>query len=261
MKDPERLCDRPRDDLGATLLCSLRSDAPSRDSRKRAMAGALTAAAALKTTSGVAASGLASSLVAWAISGALLGGAVSGGAIWLHGQVAPQHTGHTSAAMPPMPTAPRQVATPAPIASPSKEESYGAVSDEQPSKTALRSRWKRPVEARQPRPAQHHARPAAQSRAGTVGDLRAQRMAIEAAREMLTEGRTADALAALDAYRAQFRQPMFGQEAAVLRIEALVRKGDQTGARRLGQAFLTAHAESPLAQHVRSLTGLQSPSQ
>lgn len=254
MKDPERLSDRSADDLGAVLLRSLRADAPSGASRKRAMAGALSAATALKATSGVAATSLVGSVAAWALSGALLGGAVSGGAIWLRSQVAARHAEPAAATVPAMSRAPRQAATPpeapAPIASSSP-------------KPALPARSNQPPEARQPRPARHRTSPAAQSigqsPAGTVGDLRAQRMAIEAARRMLAEGHTADALSALDAYRARFRKPMFGQEAAVLRIQALVQNGDNAGARKLGQAFLAAHADSPLAEHVRSLTGLQSP--
>ena len=58
----------------------------------------------------------------------------------------------------------------------------------------------------------------------------------------------------LDGYDARFPGGLLVPEATVVRIEALVGKGDKAAARRLADVFLRTHPGSPLAARVRSLT-------
>jgi hypothetical protein len=77
--------------------------------------------------------------------------------------------------------------------------------------------------------------------------------AMDRARAALEEGDAARALRLVDEYEAHFRGGAFQQEADVLRVEALVRRGDRAGAQRAGARFLAAHPQSPHASHVRAL--------
>jgi hypothetical protein len=63
------------------------------------------------------------------------------------------------------------------------------------------------------------------------------------------QGRTDEALSALDGYKGK----SLGVEATVLRIEALVKKGDHARASALASSFLAAHPKSPYASRIRAL--------
>jgi hypothetical protein len=76
---------------------------------------------------------------------------------------------------------------------------------------------------------------------------------IERARSALAAGDPRAALAALDDYEAKYEVPIFGEEATVLRIEALRARGDRAESAALAARFLAVHPSSPLAQRVRSL--------
>jgi hypothetical protein len=60
-------------------------------------------------------------------------------------------------------------------------------------------------------------------------------------------------LQVLDDYNGRFPGGVLTPESQVLRIEALVRKGDRANATRLGEAFLSRTPQSALASRVRSL--------
>jgi outer membrane protein assembly factor BamD (BamD/ComL family) len=79
--------------------------------------------------------------------------------------------------------------------------------------------------------------------------------ALQQARAALGAGDPARALSMLDAYVARFPHGAMAQEAAVLRIEALVRAGDRPAAQRAADAYLTAHPQSPYMDRIRSLLG------
>jgi len=83
--------------------------------------------------------------------------------------------------------------------------------------------------------------------------------AIEGARAALTRGDASRALKLLDQYAARFPKPRLGAEATLLRIEALVARGDRATATRLGKAFLEREPRSPYARRVRSLIGESTP--
>jgi outer membrane protein assembly factor BamD (BamD/ComL family) len=61
------------------------------------------------------------------------------------------------------------------------------------------------------------------------------------------------ALSALDEHDAAFPAGAYAEEAAVVRIEALVAAGDRPKAQRVADAFLRRFPESPYAQRVRGM--------
>ena len=63
------------------------------------------------------------------------------------------------------------------------------------------------------------------------------------------------ALDTLALYTRTFLRGALAEEAAALRVEALVASGDATEARRAAAAFLERHPNSPYAQRVRSASG------
>lgn len=88
------------------------------------------------------------------------------------------------------------------------------------------------------------------------GDIREQMQLLEQARASLRSGDDAAGLARLSEYQQRYPRGVFGQEASVLRIEALHRMGDETRARALAQAFVGRHPASP---HVERLSRILSP--
>lgn len=108
---------------------------------------------------------------------------------------------------------------------------------------------------------------AAPSRAASLGpsprtsttarapDIQAQIALIDRARAAVAGGNPTGALTALDDYASRFPNGVLGQEAAMLRIEALLARGDKSGAARVGKRFLEQHPRSALAPRVRALTG------
>jgi hypothetical protein len=78
---------------------------------------------------------------------------------------------------------------------------------------------------------------------------------LDQVRALLAKGDGRRALAELDRYRAEAPRGALGQEATLLRIEALVAAGDRPSARRLAQRFLREHPGTPHEKRVRALTG------
>ncbi|WP_437928658.1 hypothetical protein WMF37_05170 [Sorangium sp. So ce291] len=85
--------------------------------------------------------------------------------------------------------------------------------------------------------------------------LREQVAIIDRARDALGAGDAAGCLSELDAYDRRFPRSAMGEEATVLRIEALIRLGDRARAADLGQRFLASRPTSPHAAGVRALLG------
>ena len=76
---------------------------------------------------------------------------------------------------------------------------------------------------------------------------------LESVREALAASQPARASVELDRYDAQFASGILAEEAAVLRIEALLAAGDRAAARRAADAFAQSHPASSYAPHVRAL--------
>jgi len=103
--------------------------------------------------------------------------------------------------------------------------------------------------------------PRAHAAAGATGDssLSEEIAAFDKARGALDAGDADRALALVDAYEKRFPAGTFVQEAEVLRVQALTRKGDAAGARRVGQRFLAAHPTSPHAARIRAILDASNP--
>ncbi|HEY4160384.1 MAG TPA: outer membrane protein assembly factor BamD [Polyangiaceae bacterium] len=76
-------------------------------------------------------------------------------------------------------------------------------------------------------------------------DLAGQILLIEQARKAISSGNAVSASQALDSYAVQYPRGSFGQEASVLRIEAIDLRGDHAQATQLARAFLTRYPKSP----------------
>lgn len=76
---------------------------------------------------------------------------------------------------------------------------------------------------------------------------------VEAARARLERGDASECLRALDRHDARFKNGVFGDEVLVMRIEALVARGERRRARALAESFLGNRPDSTYASHVRSL--------
>ncbi len=241
MNDPDRLLESKGSPVGRALLGSLKRDAPSRASKKRALAGAALAATAAHAGHSAASAGTVLLLAKWTAAGALLGGVASGGVVVLNDAqeastteaptMAVRHTATAPTAtrvIPTAPTAPAQRATPDP-------ETPHAGVGAQAAAVAVA-------------PSPSHG-------AATPTSLREQRLVIDSARRMLANGNAAGVLRELDSYDAKHRRQFFAQEAMVLRVEALTRLQQTSRAKALGRRFLRSYPDSPLAKRVRTLTG------
>ena len=241
MKDLSRLLDEQgTDPLEADLLRLARSEGPSGESRRRILAGLGVAVAAGTVSQSSAAAtstaGVASrSGLKWGIGSALgVGACAAAFLIFSHhapnAEPAPVGPVVTTAAPTPDPT---PLAAPvAPNAVPSaqvtKLEDLPTLPDNSASDAA------------------HSV--AAPSLADEVA-------AIKSAKSALASGNAAQSLRELDAYRSHFPHGRLTQEASVVRIEALLKSGNQAAANAAADRFLAAHADSPYAARVHSLIG------
>lgn len=259
MSDPRRLLfDDDASDFAKSLVRSWEDERPAAGLRTKTLvalgvasvvstaASAASAAAAPSTAPAGAAAGgsVAPKAIAagigwmkWTAVGALGIGAVAGGTLaW------PRHETAASGG-PPVATSESKsplpvVASPLPVA-PSTPPITPVVA---PSPTVFSI-----ASARSP------AAPAPSPRVAPSATLNEQLAALDHARATLDEGDAIRAVALVSDYEARYRDGAFLQEADVLRIEALVKRGDHAGAQRAGARFLAAYPRSPHAVRVRSL--------
>lgn len=76
---------------------------------------------------------------------------------------------------------------------------------------------------------------------------------MESARTALSKNDAEVCIRALDRYDRRFPHGMFAEEAPVMRLEALVAKGDRDRARALGESILAKNPDGPHASRIRSL--------
>jgi hypothetical protein len=101
-----------------------------------------------------------------------------------------------------------------------------------------------------------HAPPSPPRHAQTpAGALSLEVAVLERAKGALAAGDPDAALRMLDRYRAQFPRGELSSEETVLRVEALLAKGEASKARALAAEYSAAHPESPYARRVRDLFG------
>lgn len=234
---------REHDDFERALLASAKGDAMPAD-KKRALAAALSGATALgvagtaKATTAAAAAakkgGAGLALAKWIAAGAFGTALVAGAAKGVGHVVERSHDAPvTLAANEPRPRVPVPVA-PVPPPKPT-------IADEPV------------VEPPQPPPAPPPVvrRPAAPA----VRPIAEELAVIERARTALANGDVASAERALAEHDRDFKGGAFGDEARVLRIDALAKKGDRAGAAAAARAYLASNPDSPYAPRVRAYAG------
>jgi hypothetical protein len=297
MSEPRRILDGQTSQFERDLLESWSSEQPSAASRARALAiagaaagtlaAAATATAAAASTSasasmtgtgmgmgGVgAAAGVAAPnaagvglavTVKWGLLFAFVAASVVAGVVVLGGS--PSSDAPPSPAPAPVTTAATATATrtgtaaaattaePGNPPAPTLEPKTVSPSDLPPATAGAATTP--PPGARAPAATATVAAPAAPSAESSLSEEIA---SFDRARAAFDTGDSDRALALVDAYERRFPAGTFVQEAEVLRVQALGRKGDTAGARRAGQRFLAAHPTSPHAARIRAILDSSSP--
>ena len=130
---------------------------------------------------------------------------------------------------------------------------------DKPVPIAVAAREAEPIAPQQAKEVAEPARPKAPARSvrppviSDADTLPRELEMIDSARSALARGDASLALSLLDAYAARFPKPHLRAESAVLRIEALVARGQGAAATRLGKEFLKREPNGPYARRVRSL--------
>ncbi|WP_437690280.1 hypothetical protein [Sorangium sp. So ce176] len=275
MTDPkplEELGEEETTELERALLRSWKHESPSSSARARALAiaglAAGTSAApdahaahaapdAHAAPAPKAAAGKLLTLAKWGL-GAVIGAGLLGAGVALLRPPAPPSAAPPSA--PPAVTAPPVADEPPPVADepppvmPAPAPSGPVTRAPGPLQGSASPSAAPAAVASPPRPkgAASRARSAPVAPADALGEQVAM---IDRARDALGAGDAAGCLAALDAHDARFPRSAMGEEATVLRIEALIRLGDRARAADLGQRFLASRPTSPHAAGVRALLG------
>jgi hypothetical protein len=234
------MLDESDDELERALLRSVRGDALPDGSRRRILAG-LGIAGAVATTTSTAASSLVagkaglfkgtSAVVAkWVAVSAVVGLGSTGVIVarsHLHARDLARSSAPASAPAPEPRAAVRDQAPPTPAAA------NEVVNEPAPVATVA------PRENRVSAPA--------------APKLSEELAAIQVARTALASHDPAAALAALDRYKARFPAGRLAPEATVLRIDALVERGDRAEAAALAERFEASNPRSPYAGRIRSI--------
>jgi len=249
MSEPQRLL-QEGDELTRSLLRSARDDAPSPHARRKTVVAlglasgvgaTVTAATATSTASTLAKSSATAALLKW-IGVGVLGGVVTVGAVEVvQSKSAPVVTTTAQTAPNAVPPSPKAIKAAAPA--------QPRAADEPPAAET-------PAQAVEP-PARPAGAPKASAKPAEKASLADEVAAIDAARVALGSGNAPAALRALDDHDRRFPGGALGQEATVLRIQALVQRGDRASAMRIGRAFLDAYPRSPHVPRIRTLLSLE----
>ena len=219
-----------RGDLERAMLRAAASEEPSPDTVRRTL-GAMGASGGGPAPATAAAAG-ARWLVRWGAGIGLC--ALVGAALWgaARGSWRPGHAAPLAITAPPLPALSVESAPlPAPSVDPAQPPS------------AVPATASAPVP-----PRAVPATPAIDTASGLAEEV----AAIDAARATLDRGDAAGCLGQLDAYQRRFPRGTLRQEAAVMRIDALLRAGDRRAARALAYRLLAA-GPGPYAERLRSL--------
>jgi len=236
----KRLLERGATDLERSLLSAGEREEPSAESTRRVAASlGLGASVALRVHAarGVMASQTSAAALRWAAV-ALVGA----GGLLLVGQAV--RRGHGVARPPDVPVeAPQPALSPEPAAVDSVPEPPSIPSEgASPPKASVRSTPRSP------------ALPAVAPSASS-GSLHDEIALLDAARRALRAGDARLALGELDRHQAEYPHALLGQEATLLRIEALARSGNRPAAEALARQFLARQPNSPHAKRIESLLG------
>jgi hypothetical protein len=237
---PERLLAADATDFERRLLQAAVENRPSRTATSR-MAKALGVTAALGVTTGAVKTLAASAAASEAAAGtSVVWPWVSAGVIGL--VVAGAVVGTRMRQVPPPPPRATPAAATAAVTAPAPPEPPPGVLMPEPS-AAIETRPSPPAPSRRSRPA-------------TTGELADQIAFIDAAREALAKGADRAALELLRRYQDKYPAGSFRPEATALKVETLVKLGQQSEARALAERFVAEHRGSLLAARVAALAGL-----
>ncbi|WP_441292544.1 hypothetical protein ACSRUE_21050 [Sorangium sp. KYC3313] len=265
MTDPKPL-DEEATEFERALLRSWKQESPSSSARARALAiaglaaggvaGGTTAAPSPSAApASKAGAGKLLALAKWGLGAAIGVGLIGAGVALLRPSAPPSAAAPSSepqATLTP-PTAGDPPAATAPPIAPAPAPSGPATRAPLPLQASAPP-IPAPAAASPPRP--KSAAPRAGSAPGAPSDALGEQVAmIDRARDALAAGDAAGCLAALDAHDSKFPRSAMGEEATVLRVEALIRLGDRARAAELGQRFLASRPTSAHASGVRALLG------
>ncbi|WP_437952938.1 hypothetical protein WME98_21125 [Sorangium sp. So ce296] len=270
MTDPKRLGEEETTEFERALLRSWKRESPPASARARALAiaglavgtsaapGAPAAPGASAAPAPKAAAGKLLSLAKWSL-GAAIGVGLVGAGVALLRPSAPSSAAATSSE-PPAVSAPPTAGEPPAVSAPPVAPAPAPAPSEPATRAPIPVQASAPpgpapaAAASPPRPksAAPRSRSAPVASTDTLGEQVAM---IDRARDALGAGDAAGCLSALDAYDRRFPRSAMGEEATVLRIEALIRLGDRARAADLGQRFLASRPTSPHAAGVRALLG------
>jgi hypothetical protein len=269
MKDPERLADVDASALARRMLTAARDETPSNAAFDRTVAtlgvGAVIVGAG--ASAGIAAAGAAASAGANAMAAGMGGTALSGAtklapaglmiaaAKWVgigavSGLLTAGVVDGVSTWKAPEPSAAAQksvstVSLSAGASEPAKPVQVRPAPAEPDELTAP------PVKQVAPRPAV--VQPAPQEVAARRARLAAEVEAVDRAREAMARGNAAQTLQALDAYERGFAEQRLRPEALYLRMEALLQRGDVSGARKAAAVLLASDPHGPHAARARAV--------
>jgi hypothetical protein len=234
VKEPERLLAGEATALERKLLQAMAEERPSPE-LSSAMARGLTTGGAIVGVGksvGLATLGKGSALLALALA---LG---AGAAAVLSSPSTP-----TTSSAPPASTHAAQASAPSAQPSSAEADAHDERSPvpTQPSASSSTDKVSRSASA--------EVRPRATS------DIAAEIRLLDAAKRHLQGGRLTEAMAALDEYRSRFPKGALGQEATVLRIEALEKSGQHGTAQTLARRFVRKHRSSTYVARVSRLVG------
>lgn len=284
MNDPQRLRDKG-DPFERFLLEAARSDIGSTSALHRSMAvfiaaGAVTSvgtANAATTASWIAKSGWLLT-VKWIGVGMVAGG-MTVGSVFVHEALQARQSATTDIPS----TVPPQQTARAPAQARSHPVPLSTSPDEVASSEVLRSRVPAPsstsisvlrritkvppsvsvVPTLETRPATSVASRQApvQSAVGVTGQrsLAEELDVLDRARRALAQGQSVNALRALNRHAARFPNGTFALEAELIRVQALVARGDMTAATALATRFLASHPSGPYADRMRSIVARSIP--
>lgn len=257
MKDPVRLLDQKENDLEVLLLRSALDESPPSGLTRRTLA-AITAAgvgvaagdAAVKMSGGAAPA--AAAKATGVIAGAGIWSAIGIGA--LAGLVTLGILDRTTGFGPQGSTkvAEEARAVPSALAAPPTLEREAPPGEDRPATRQAEAAALSPPPEPRPAPSASGPRPSSRSASMLASEI----LILDGARRSLLGGDPAAALALLDRHAREFGDGQLAHEAAVLRVEALARRGDREGATAAARRFLRAHPNSPHAERIEAAAGI-----
>jgi hypothetical protein len=256
MNDPRRLSEASESDLERALLRVGRAGAPH-GAKQRAMlavsatlaASSLTATAASASPIAVTAKAGSLATLKWMAVLGLTGASAVTGAVVLHRVLEGAPRPSVAAPLSPragadeMRSAPSAMETPAPTR-PLVPESVPAIP---------------PRQAPAPAPTVRSSPKSSEPSASNGSTLPVELAMLERARAAMGVGELTRAVSLLDGYAARYPRGAMAPEAAVLRIETLVKMGDRPAATRFANAFLAGDPHSPYAARIQSLLAAPNP--